>query len=53
MAGIGVSCLGHDHPKLVAAISEQAARVKLATVIALFMHRMGQLLDVKLLQNGG
>lgn len=27
MAGIGVSCLGHDHPKLVAAISEQAARV--------------------------
>ena len=27
MAGIGVSCLGHAHPKLVAAISEQAARV--------------------------
>ena len=27
MAGIGVSCLGHDHPKLVAAISEQASRV--------------------------
>lgn len=27
LAGIGVSCLGHAHPKLVAAISEQAARV--------------------------
>ena len=27
MAGIGVTCLGHAHPKLVAAISEQAARV--------------------------
>jgi acetylornithine aminotransferase len=27
MAGIGVNCLGHAHPKLVAAISEQAARV--------------------------
>jgi acetylornithine/N-succinyldiaminopimelate aminotransferase len=27
LAGIGVSCLGHGHPKLVAAISEQAARV--------------------------
>jgi len=27
MAGIGVSCLGHAHPKLVAAISKQAARV--------------------------
>ena len=27
MAGIGVSCLGHAHPKLVAAISEQAAHV--------------------------
>jgi len=27
MAGIGVSCLGHAYPKLVAAISEQAARV--------------------------
>lgn len=27
LAGIGVSCLGHAHPRLVAAISEQAARV--------------------------
>mgnify|MGYP000901093089 CR=1 FL=1 len=27
LAGIGVSCLGHAHPGLVAAISEQAARV--------------------------
>jgi len=27
LAGIGVSCLGHAHPKLVHAISEQAARV--------------------------
>ena len=27
LAGIGVSCLGHGHPGLVAAISEQAARV--------------------------
>ncbi len=27
LAGIGVSCLGHGHPKLVAAISDQAARV--------------------------
>ena len=27
MAGIGVSCLGHAHPKLVAAISEQAGRL--------------------------
>lgn len=27
LAGIGVSCLGHGHPRLVAAISEQAARV--------------------------
>ena len=27
MAGIGVSCLGHDHPKLDAANSEQASRV--------------------------
>lgn len=27
LAGIGVSCLGHAHPKLVAAIAEQAARV--------------------------
>ena len=25
MAGIGVSCLGHGHPKLVEAISQQAA----------------------------
>jgi len=31
MAGIGVSCLGHAHPKLVAAISEQAARVILVS----------------------
>lgn len=27
LAGIGVSCLGHAHPRLVAAISEQAARI--------------------------
>ncbi len=27
LAGIGVSCLGHAHPRLVRAISEQAARV--------------------------
>lgn len=27
LAGIGVSCLGHGHPKLVAAIAAQAARV--------------------------
>lgn len=27
LAGIGVSCLGHAHPRLVAAIGEQAARV--------------------------
>lgn len=27
LAGIGVSCLGHAHPRLVAAISAQAARV--------------------------
>ncbi len=27
LAGIGVSCLGHGHPGLVAAISEQAARL--------------------------
>ena len=27
LAGIGVSCLGHAHPKLVTAIAEQAARV--------------------------
>ncbi len=27
LAGIGVSCLGHAHPKLVHAISEQAGRV--------------------------
>ena len=27
LAGIGVSCLGHGHPGLVSAISEQAARV--------------------------
>ena len=27
LAGIGVSCLGHAHHRLVAAISEQAARV--------------------------
>ena len=27
LAGIGVSCLGHAHPMLVAAIAEQAARV--------------------------
>ena len=27
MAGIGVSCLGHGHPKLVEAISQQAARL--------------------------
>jgi len=27
LAGIGVSCLGHAHPKLVTAISEQAAKV--------------------------
>ncbi len=27
LAGIGVSALGHSHPRLVAAISEQAARV--------------------------
>jgi len=27
LAGVGVSCLGHAHPKLVAAITEQAARV--------------------------
>ncbi|OZI32766.1 aspartate aminotransferase family protein [Bordetella genomosp. 1] len=27
LAGIGVSCLGHDHPGLVGAIAEQAARV--------------------------
>ena len=27
LAGIGVSCLGHGHPSLVAAISDQAARV--------------------------
>ncbi|MEI2414907.1 aspartate aminotransferase family protein [Orrella sp. JC864] len=27
MAGIGVSCLGHGHPKLVKAIAEQAARL--------------------------
>lgn len=27
LAGIGVSCLGHGHPRLVAAIAEQAARV--------------------------
>jgi len=27
LAGIGVSCLGHDHPRLVRAIAEQAARV--------------------------
>ncbi len=27
LAGIGVSCLGHAHPRLVAAISEQAAGV--------------------------
>lgn len=27
LAGIGVSCLGHGHPKLVAAITEQAARL--------------------------
>ncbi|NMU92064.1 aspartate aminotransferase family protein [Achromobacter ruhlandii] len=27
LAGIGVSCLGHAHPRLVAAISEQAAHV--------------------------
>ncbi|KAK82034.1 aminotransferase, class III [Bordetella holmesii CDC-H809-BH] len=27
LAGIGVSCLGHAHPRLVRAIAEQAARV--------------------------
>lgn len=27
LAGIGVSCLGHGHPRLVRAISEQAARL--------------------------
>ncbi|QDQ87537.1 aspartate aminotransferase family protein [Alcaligenaceae bacterium SJ-26] len=27
LAGIGVSCLGHAHPRLVSAIAEQAARV--------------------------
>jgi len=27
LAGIGVSCLGHDHPGLVQAITQQAARV--------------------------
>jgi len=27
LAGIGVSCLGHNHPRLVAAIAEQAARL--------------------------
>ena len=27
LSGIGVSCLGHAHPRLVSAISEQAARV--------------------------
>ena len=27
LAGIGVSCLGHGHPKLVSAITEQAAKL--------------------------
>ena len=27
LAGIGVSCLGHNHPRLVKAIADQAARV--------------------------
>jgi acetylornithine/N-succinyldiaminopimelate aminotransferase len=46
IAGIAVSALGHAHPALVAAVSEQAA--KLAHISNLFLHEPQVLLAEKL-----
>lgn len=46
IAGLGVSCLGHAHPALVAAISEQAGR--LMHTSNLYCHAPGALLAERL-----
>src|ERR1700761_1297428 len=47
IAGIAVSALGHAHPAIVSAVTEQAA--KLAHTSNLFVHEPGVLLAEKLL----